>query len=535
MESQGHGRFKKQISLIDMILVGIGAIIGSGWLFASGLVASIAGPAGWISWVIGGIALLLLGLVYAELGAAFPRAGGLVRYPLYSHGPLVGFLMSFITVIAFSSICSIEAEAARQYATSWWPALSQPGSTTSPTVLGWLVQLGLLGAAFLLNYWSIGVFAKTNSIITLFKYITPTVVIIVLLTQLKPANFSVHGFAPFGISGITAAITTGGIMFAYLGLQPIMGLAGEVKNPQRNVPIALIAATVLSAIVYVLLQVAFIGGIPTDKLSGSWASVANEFSLPYRDIAVALGIGWLAILVTADAVVSPSGTGNIFMSTTSRVVFGWARNRTLFGVFRRIHGRTGIPRPALWLTLGLSIFWTLPFPSWGVLVAVVSSALIFTYAVAPISAYALRRNAPDLPRPFYLKGISVIGPISFIIASLILYWAGWHTLSWLLALQLLMFVIYLLARRWVPTDQVSLAQQVKSSWWLVSYYVVILVLSYLGSFDGINLIKSPWDQVLVALASVGIYYWGGRSGLAQPIVDEDEVEEEEKAEAVPAR
>jgi len=226
------------------------------------------------------------------------------------------------------------------------------------------VQFGLLGAAFLLNYWSIGVFVKANSIITLFKYITPTVVIIVLLTQLKPANFSVHGFAPFGISGITAAITTGGIMFAYLGLQPIMGLAGEVKNPQRNVPIALITATVLSAIVYVLLQVAFIGGILTDKLSGSWAGVANEFSLPYRDIAVALGIGWLAILVTVDAVVSPSGTGNIFMSTTSRVIFGWARNGTLFGVFGWIHVTTGIPRPALWFTLGLSIFWTLPFPSW---------------------------------------------------------------------------------------------------------------------------------------------------------------------------
>jgi hypothetical protein len=97
-----------------------------------------------------------------------------------------------------------------------------------------------------------------------------------------------------------------------------------------------------------------------------------------------------------------------------------------------------------------------------------------------------------------------------------------------------MFVVYLLARRWVPTDQVSLAQQVKSSWWLVSYYVIIIVLSYLGSFDGINLIKSPWDQLLVALVSVGIYYWGGRSALPEPIVDEDEVEEEEPVEAAAA-
>jgi amino acid transporter len=196
MESQEQGRFRKQISLLDMTLIGVGAIIGSGWLFASGLVASIAGPAGWISWLIGGIALLLLGLVYAELGAAFPRAGGLVRYPAYSHGPLVGYLMSFITVIAFSSIVGIEVLAVRQYATSWWPALSQPDGQ-SPTVLGWFVQLVLICVFFLLNYWSVGIFAKSNTIITLFKYVVPSLIIVVLLTHLKGANFRVEGFAPF--------------------------------------------------------------------------------------------------------------------------------------------------------------------------------------------------------------------------------------------------------------------------------------------------------------------------------------------------
>ena len=534
MEDHHHGKLKRQISTIDMIMVGIGAIVGSGWLFAVSIIGSLAGPAGWISWVIGGIILLVLGLVYAELGAAFPRAGGLVRYPEYSHGPLVGYLMSIITVIAFSSIVGIEVLAVRQYATGWWPALSQPGGQL-PTVLGWFVQLGLLVVFFLLNYWSVGVFAKSNTIITLFKYITPAVIIVILLAHLKPANFQGEGFARFGIAGITAAITTGGIMFAYIGLELIIGLAAEVKNPQRNVPLALILSTVLATILYVLLQVAFIGSIPTDRLGGGWAGIADEFSAPFLDIVLILGFGWVAALVTADAVISPAGAGNIFMSTTSRVVYGWARNGTLFRVFSWVDDRTGIPRPALWLTFALSIFWTLPFPSWGALVGVVSAALIFTYAVAPVSAYALRRNAPEVPRPFYLKGFSVIGPLAFIAASLVLYWAGWNTLSWLLGVQLLLFVAYLLAKRWVPTEQVSFAQQVKSSWWLVAYYAAIIILSYLGSFGGIDLIKSPWDQLLVAAVSVGIYYWGGRTGLDRPLIDEDEVEEEEVAEEVRAR
>jgi hypothetical protein len=86
----------------------------------------------------------------------------------------------------------------------------------------------------------------------------------------------------------------------------------------------------------------------------------------------------------------------------------------------------------------------------------------------------------------------------------------------------------------VPTDRVSLAQQVRYSCWLVSYFVTILVLSSLGSFEGINVLRSPWDQLLVALVSVGIYFWGGQTDLAQPIVDKDEVEEEEPAEAMTA-
>ena len=218
-----------------------------------------------------------------------------------------------------------------------------------------------------------------------------------------------------------------------------------------------------------------------------------------------LGFG-LAFLVTVDAVVSPSGTRNIFMSKTARLAYGWARSGTLFRIFSRIDERTGTPRPALWFAFGLAIFWTMPFPSWNTLVGVVSSALILTYTVAPVSAYVLRRNARELPRPIYLKGFGVLGPLAFVVGSLILYWAGWQTLSWLLGVQLLVFLIYVLARNRVPTDRVSFAQQVNSSWWLGSYYVILMILSYLGSFGGTELLQNPWDQILVAIVSVAIYY-----------------------------
>ena len=135
------------------------------------------------------------------------------------------------------------------------------------------------------------------------------------------------------------------------------------------------------------------------------------------------------------------------VSATPRVIYGWAQTGTFFKIFTRIDEKSGIPRPALWLTFALSVFWTLPFPSWEALIKVVSAALVLSYAVAPVSVAALRRNAPDMPRPFRVKFMGVLGPLSFIIAALIVYWSGWSTVSWLLGLQIAMFVVYLLCGR----------------------------------------------------------------------------------------
>lgn len=309
-------------------------------------------------------------------------------------------------------------------------------------------------------------------------------------------------------------------------------MASEVKNPQRTIPIALILSVLLSTAIYVLLQTAFLGGIPTEMLANGWAGVAKELALPYRDIALALGVGWLAYLVVADAVISPSGCGNIYMNATPRVIYGWAQTGTFFKIFTRIDEKSGIPRPALWLTFGLSVFWTLPFPSWEALINVVSAALVLSYAVAPVTVAALRRNAPDMPRPFRVKGMSVLGPLSFIIAALIVYWSGWGTVSWLLGLQILMFVIYLLCGRMVPTAHLNLGQQVRSSAWLIGFYAVTIVLSKLGSFGGIGVLSHPFDTVIVAVCALAIYYWGAATGVPAHLIRlETEDDESEAAES----
>jgi amino acid transporter len=354
----------------------------------------------------------------------------------------------------------------------------------------------------------------------------PLLVIVLLLTHFDTGNLTVEGFAPFGAAGVQAAISTGGIIFAYLGLTPIVSVASEVRNPQRTIPFALILSITLSTVIYVMLQLSFLGSIPAEHLADGWSGIATQYSLPYRDIAIALGLGWLAWMVIADAIVSPSGTGNIYMNATPRVLYGWARSGGFFKSMTSVDAKSGIPRKALWASFAMSVFWTMPFPSWEKLIGVVSAALVLSYAVAPVSVAALRRSAPDLPRPFRVRLFSVLGPLSFVIAALIVYWSRWETLSWLLGLQVVMFVAYVLYKSPSVEGRARLVRQVQCSLWLIVFYLSTMLMSYLGTFGGIGAITHPWDTLVVAVIAFFIYEWAARSGLRAAELDLDDDDEQ---------
>jgi amino acid transporter len=201
------------------------------------------------------------------------------------------------------------------------------------------------------------------------------------------------------------------------------------------------------------------------------------------------------------------------MNATPRVVYGWARGGTFFKFFARVDARSGIPRPALWLTFALAVFWMLPFPSWAAMIDVVSAALVLSYAVAPITTAALRRNAPGMARPFRVRSFGVFGPLSFVVAALIVYWSGWITLSWLLGLQIVLYAAYVAYRALRGEGRVDLARDVGTSLWLIGFYALMMIVSMLGSFGGNGVIVSPWDSMLAAMIALLVYYWGGHTGI----------------------
>jgi amino acid transporter len=518
----GGGQLRREMSRLDLVMAGLGAIIGSGWLFGVLYAANDAGPAAVLGWVIGGIAVILIGLVYAELSGMLPEAGGIARYPHFTHGSLVGFIMGWGAFIAYSTVPAIEAEAVVQYSEHYITSFN------NSTFLRFVVEALLLVLFFAINSYGVKAYAKTNTIVTAIKFIMPTLTILVFLFVASHwSNYSYQppmaskvpgGFAPYGVAGVLKAVALSGIVFSFLGFRQAVDMAGEAKNPQRDVPRAIMTAIGLAIVLYVMLQVVFIAGIAPSALSKGWAAL--NFTSPFAQVASALGLGWLATLLYADAVISPAGTGNVYLASTARVVYAGAANKYLTKRFLTLTDKGGVPILGLVVTLIFGILALLPFPSWQSLVGVISSATVFTYMIGPVSAAVLRKNHPDAHRPYRQGALEVVGPLAFIVGTLIIYWSGWN-IDWKLIVAILVgTLIYGIAaaRPSTTLDKVD-AASLKSGVWLIVYLLVMLAMTYFGSATfgapfnkGKGLIHYPLDLVVVVVLSLVFYYWGVASG-----------------------
>lgn len=500
--------FRRELSLLDLAMASLGGIIGSGWLFGPLRAASFAGPAAVISWVIGGSAVILIALVYSELSALVPEAGGLVRFPQYSHGTMVSLLMGWSAWITYAAVASIEAEAVVQYANHYLPGLFDVANDVL-TPAGLIVAALLLGAFFLLNYVGVGTFARANAVITSLKLIVPTLTVGVLLAlEFHPANFTAAGgFLPGGTAGVLSAVSSAGIIFAFLGFRQAIDLAGEARQPRRDVPRAVILALGITSVLYVLLQVAFIAAVPAHFLARGWHALS--LSAPYVDVANAWGLGWLALLLLVDAAISPAGTGLVYTGTNARVVYALTRNGYFPEWLGHLNPRYRVPDSALIVNLIIGLIFLIPFPSWSRLVGVVTSGVALTYVAGPVAAMALRRTAAHAYRPVRIAGLRIIAPLAFVVSGLIIYWSGWPTVGEVMLLALvglILYAYYYPRRHFDPSH-------VRAGLWVLGYEIFLAAISYLGSFGGIGVVPYGIDQVVVVAGSLIAYDAGVRSAV----------------------
>ncbi len=487
-------RLRRDIGTVGLLFAAVGSIIGSGWLFGALSASQIAGPGAVLAWCIGGVMMVLIGLCYAELGAMFPISGGLIRYPHYAFGSFASYTLGWITWVAAASTASIEVLAALQYSTNYLPWLQRlEDGVPVLTLPGLAVAIGMLALFSLVNVVGIRWFARLNNALVWWKLaIIVLTVGAIMATSFSGANFT-HavkgGFLPFGWSGVFSSIATAGIVFSYLGFGQGVHLAGESRNPQRAVPIAVIGSAVICGIIYVLLQIAFIGALPPQALAHGWAHIGTSFSGGVANIAAAfgplaalatvMGLSWLAVLLYVDAVISPADTGLIYTTVTARISYAMGRNGNAPRSLARVNER-GVPWISVILTFVAGVIFFLPFPGWQKLVGFVTSATVLSFGSGPLALLAMRRHLPRQDRPFRLPGVGLIAYLAFLSSNLIVYWSGWDTVWKLMVAVVVGYVVLVIHegryRRSTPQLEWS------SGIWVVVWLAGLTLLSWLGSY-----------------------------------------------------
>jgi amino acid transporter len=515
----GRPGLRREIGFIGLLWASGGSIIGSGWLFGAQGALATAGPAAVISWGIGAVAILLLALVHAELGAMFPVAGGTGRFPHYAFGGAVGASFGWFSWLQAATVAPIEVLAVIQYArhysfASGWMKLS--GGQNVLTASGVAVAVVLMAVFTGLNFLTVRRLANTNSAATWWKVAIPLLTIVVLaIAGFHAGNFTAaDGFAPTGAAGVLGAVSTSGIIFALLGFEQADQLAGESAHPKRDIPRAVIGSIAIGAVIYIALQVVFLGALPASQIGSTWAgSPFTTFSGPFAQLATLVGAGGLATILYIDAVISPGGTGLIYTTAASRVSYGLSRNGYVPTAYERTDAR-GVPWVGLLTAFVVGCICFLPFPSWRSLVGLITSASVLMYAGAPLALAVFRSRLPAAERPYRLPGAPVLAPAAFVVANLLILWSGWTT-DWKLGVAILLGYVVLVVNRVFKLNPVTPQFELRSAVWLPVYLLGMGAIVYLSDFGPTAHPWFPlwWDMLAVALFSLAIFGWAQRVAL----------------------
>jgi amino acid transporter len=382
---------------------------------------------------------------------------------------------------------------------------------------GLLIATGAMLLFTLINLLGAKLLSDSNGAVVVWKAAVPVLaVVVILILRFHASNFSAGGgFAPYGAHGIFAALPLG-VVFALQGFEQAVQMAGEARNPQKDLSRAIITAMFIGAAVYIALEVAFIGGLSPTHLVHGWAHPigVGDFG-PYYTLALAAGAGWLGTILLVDAVISPGGTGLIYLGTSARLSYALGEEEVLPD--RLTHtNKHGVPWYSILLAFVLGELVFLPFPSWASLVSLVTEATAIMYAFAPVSLAALQLRDPDRPRPYRLPFPKLMNPLGFIAANLIIYWSGFEA-NWKLLTAIfigrVLFEIALHRAKDVRRADIDW----RAASWIWPWLIGMTIIGLLGRYgNGAHMALGEWwDLATVIIFSLVIFYYA--VGLAMEV------------------
>ncbi len=479
MEAQHGGGLKRALGVIDLLGIGIGAIIGAGIFVLTGQAAAqYAGPGIVISFVVAAVVSALAGLCYAEFASMIPVAGSAYTYAYATLGEVFAWFIGWDLIIEYSIGASAVAVGWSSYVVSFLhqiginvpPEFAAPTGTQFVFLSNELIgKMGVLASEgwYQLGFYferlqqigvspdtlphATGIFNLPASLVVLFvtailvkgiresaifntaivigKLAVILAVIVVGIRFIQTDNWvpfippNTGKYGEFGWSGVIRG--AGVVFFAYVGFDAVSTAAQEAKQPQTHMPIGILGSLALCAVLYILFALVLTGVVHYSRLN-----VANPVALAVD----ATGISWLAVLVKLGAIAGLTSVILVLLMGQPRIFFSMAHDGLLPGFFSKAHQRFHTPANTTIVT-GLAVGILASLVPVGVLAELVSIGTLAAFIVVCAGVLVLRYKRPDLPRPFRTPGapfVPLLGAASCMFLALSLPWEAWlRLISWL--------------------------------------------------------------------------------------------------------
>jgi basic amino acid/polyamine antiporter, APA family len=424
-------QLKKNLTALDLTVFGIGVIIGAGIFTLTGRAAgTVAGPAIAISFVISALCCGLAALCYAEFASSVPVSGSAYTFSYASLGEIIAWIIGWDLLLELLLGASVVAQGWSQYAVVFlealgvtWPDSIGPG--------GGVDVLAILLIAVLTILITIGIkeSLRVNMVLVGIKLFIVLFVIFAGIAYINPANYSpfippaqaggeaasswltqpliqfVFGLEPtaFGVGGIFAGAAL--VFFAYIGFDVVATTAEEAKNPQRDLPIGIIASLVICTILYCAVALVITGMVKYDQIDPS-AALATAFT--------SVGKPGFATLVSAGAVAGLTTVVLTLMIGASRVLFAMSRDHLMSPRLSKVHPRFQTPW-VITIAIGILTALVAGLTPIGKLEEMVNIGTLTAFILVSIGVIVLRRTRPDLPRSFKVPWVPVLPILSAII------------------------------------------------------------------------------------------------------------------------
>ncbi len=430
---------QRSLGAFQLTMLGIGAVIGTGIFVLTSEAAQKAGPGMMLSFVLAGFVCAVAALCYSELASMVPVAGSAYTYTYAVMGELLAWMVGWALILEYAVGASAVAVGWSGYVVGqirnllgidipmeWVNGPSSGGYINLPAVIisllvTWLLVVGTTESA------------RVNAILVAIKVAALTLFIALSVPVINGANF--HPFMPTGLTGVAGAAAS--IFFAYVGFDAVSTAAEETKNPQRNVPIGLIASLLFCTVFYLLVSAGAIGsplgaqpvrdaaGVVlspgTSELTARCQAIvaggaAEPLSCSKEALAHVLRtIGWEKIgnLIGLAATLALPSVVLMMMFGQTRVFFTMARDGLLPQAFAKVHPKYKTPHVVTIVT-GLAATFASAFLPVGKLANYSNSGTLFAFLMVAVSVLVLRRTDPDRRRPFRTPLVWIVAPLAIV-------------------------------------------------------------------------------------------------------------------------